>query len=109
MIRIIALTEAGFLLAQRLAQHMPDSALYFKPQPFAGTVQSFFKQGDKLLFICATGIVMRTLAPVLQSKYDDPPVLVLDEQGRFVVPLLSGHEGGANHWGSQVADLLGAE
>lgn len=109
MIRIIALTEAGCLLAQRLTKSLPDSALHFKPQPFAGTVQGFFKQGDSLLFICATGIVMRTLAPVLQSKHDDPPVLVLDEQGQFVVPLLSGHEGGANHWGSQVADLLGAE
>jgi cobalt-precorrin 5A hydrolase len=43
------------------------------------------------------------------DKYKDPAVLVLDEQGRFVIPLLSGHEGGANDWALQVADLINAE
>lgn len=109
MIRIIALTDAGQALGKRLEALLPGSQLHFKPKPFTETVQGFFREGDPLLFICATGIVMRTLAPVIESKLQDPPVLVLDELGRFVVPLLSGHEGGANQWGSEVAGALNAE
>jgi cobalt-precorrin 5A hydrolase len=108
MIRIIALTANGKNLAERLVCALSGAQVCYKPQPFADVVQDFFKAGDKLIFICATGIVMRTLAPVLQDKYQDPPVLVLDEQGRFVIPLLSGHEGGANHWANEVADLIEA-
>ncbi|MBM6551717.1 cobalt-precorrin 5A hydrolase [Marinomonas ostreistagni] len=109
MIRIIALTDAGQALGKRLEALLSDSQMHFKPKPFAETVQAFFGNGDSLIFICATGIVMRTLAPVIESKLQDPPVLVLDELGRFVIPLLSGHEGGANQWGSEVAEALNAE
>ena len=77
--------------------------------PFAERVQQAFRDGDALVMICATGIVVRTLAPVIVSKHSDPPVLVLDEAGRYVVPLLSGHEGGANELARQLAQLLGAE
>ncbi|MDB4837264.1 cobalamin biosynthesis protein [Marinomonas sp.] len=109
MIRIFALTPAAERLGKKVQAHWPDATLEYKPKPFAESVQKAFKQGDRLLFICATGIVMRTLAPVIQDKYQDPPVLVLDEEGRFVIPLLSGHEGGANEWGDQVADVLEAQ
>ncbi len=109
MIRIIALTPAGKKLGKRLVMSWPNASLDYKPKPFAASVQSAFQQGDWLVFICATGIVMRTLAPVIQSKLQDPPVLVLDEEGKFVIPLLSGHEGGANEWGAQVANRLSAQ
>ena len=56
-----------------------------------------------------TGIVLRAIAPVMVSKQQDPPVVVLDEAGRFVVPLLSGHEGGANELARQLAEKIGAE
>ena len=122
VIRIIALTDKGHELALKLEallsvqmseksseQLSEPAAVSFKPKPFAETVQQFFQQGERLIFICATGIVMRTLAPVLENKHQDPAVLVLDENGQFVIPLLSGHEGGANHWASEVADLLQAQ
>ncbi|MBJ7536735.1 cobalt-precorrin 5A hydrolase [Marinomonas transparens] len=114
MIRIVALTPAGKQLAERLQAEWPEANKFevrvdYKPKPFAESVQSAFQNGDWLMFICATGIVMRTLAPVIQDKYQDPPVLVLDEEGKFVIPLLSGHEGGANEWGAQVANRLGAQ
>lgn len=114
MIRIIALTPAGKTLGEKLRKLLAAQAdnaveLCYKPQPFAAQVQGYFQQGDRLVFICATGIVMRSLAPVLQDKYRDPPVLVLDENGQFVIPLLSGHEGGANQWASELAALLEAQ
>ncbi|PIE43367.1 MAG: cobalamin biosynthesis protein CbiG [Gammaproteobacteria bacterium] len=117
MTKVFALTEAGLCLAERLAAILasePDQqdnaiAVCYRPQPFAQTVQDSFCSGERQIFICATGIVIRTLAPVLVSKYTDPAVLVLDERGQFVVPLLSGHQGGANEWGRMIAEKLEAQ
>jgi cobalt-precorrin 5A hydrolase len=109
MIRIVSLTDAGQKLAQTLIEKLPEASSWHKPSPFTEQVQFAFKQGDALILICATGIAVRTLAPVLESKYQDPPVLVLDECGDYVIPMLSGHEGGANEWGRQVAGLLDAQ
>lgn len=116
VIKIVSLTDAGWLLAQRLEALMVGSATDFaavevlhKPQPFSAVVQSAFRDGDRLIFICATGIVMRTLAPVIDSKLTDPAVLVIDERAAFVIPLLSGHEGGANHFGAQISHLIDAQ
>lgn len=109
MSKIIALTDAGHRLAVRLSTEIEDSEVWFKPKPFAESVQQAFRKGEALIFICATGIVMRSLAPVMQDKYKDPPVLVLDELGQYVIPLLSGHEGGANDWAAQVAERLSAQ
>ena len=116
--RIIALTAAGKTLADTLQQRMIETgcavgvvdtvAISFKPKPFTESVQAMFNAGEKLVFICSVGIVFRTLAPVLKDKYQDPPVLVLDEVGQFVVPLLSGHEGGANELAAQVSKRLNA-
>ena len=107
--RIIALTQEGKVLADRLQQKMNAAEVVYKPKPFTETVQSMFSNGDVLIFICSAGIVFRTLAPVIKDKYQDPPVLVLDETGQYVVPLLSGHECGANELASQVADMLEAQ
>lgn len=109
VIRIVALTEAGHKLACWLQKNIPHSEVFFKPKRFKESIQNFFEKGDRLIMICATGIVMRTLAPVLNTKHIDPAVLVLDEQGKFVIPLLSGHEGGANDWGKTISDLLNAQ
>lgn len=61
-----------------------------------------------MIFISATGIAVRAIAPYLQDKMRDPAILAVDEMGRFVVPLLSGHVGGANRLARQVALLLNA-
>lgn len=111
-ITIVSLTDAGQNLGLRLQRQFQgrclDSQLLHKPQPFAATVQKAFLRGDRLLLICATGIAVRVLAPVLENKHQDPAVLVLDELGQFVVPLLSGHEGGANQWGHDVSEMIQA-
>ena len=108
-VRIVVLTEAGKKLGERLLKTVDDSELWFKPQPFQSSVQAAFSNGDPLILICATGIAVRTLAPVLQDKHRDPPVLILDELGQYVIPLLSGHEGGANDWAATIAKTLGAQ
>lgn len=63
---------------------------------------------DQLVFFLSVGAVVRLIAPHLRSKYQDPGVLAIDAAGRFVVPVLSGHLGGANAFAARVAGLLGA-
>ena len=71
-------------------------------------VQQMFREKEALLFIGACGIAVRSIAPFLKSKWEDPAVLVMDEKGEAVIPLLSGHAGGGNALALQVAALLGA-
>lgn len=63
---------------------------------------------DAIIFIGACGIAVRSIAPFIVSKKTDPAVLAVDEQGKFVISLLSGHLGGANELAWEAADLLGA-
>jgi cobalt-precorrin 5A hydrolase len=58
--------------------------------------------------VMALGIVVRALGPVLQSKATDPPVIVLDEAGKFVISVVGGHGGGANALALQIAQAIGA-
>ena len=109
MKRVVTLTDAGRRLGEGIVAKLDAAELWHKPEPFGERVRQAFEAGDALIMICATGIVLRTIAPVIASKHSDPPVLVLDEAGRHVVPLLSGHEGGANELARQVAALIGAE
>ena len=113
MIRIFSLTDKAFLLAEKiqagLKKQRQSSELLHKPKAFSKLVQDAFVKGDRLIMICAMGIAVRVLAPVLKNKHQDPAVLVLDEQGQFVIPLLSGHEGGANQWAQDLSSILKAQ
>lgn len=67
------------------------------------------REKNALLFIGACGIAVRAIAPHLADKLHDSPVLVMDEKGRYVIPILSGHMGGANELAVCLAEKLGAE
>ena len=67
-----------------------------------------FESADGIIFIGATGIAVRSIAPYVASKKTDPAVLVTDECGKFVISLLSGHLGGANELALQAAEALHA-
>lgn len=62
-----------------------------------------------VLFIGACGIAVRAVAPYLTDKLHDGPVLVMDESGRYVIPLVAGHVGGANELACYLAGMTGAE
>ena len=67
-----------------------------------------FSSMDALIFVAACGIAVREIAPYVKSKKTDPAVVCIDEAGRFVIPLLSGHIGGANALAERMAEKLGA-
>lgn len=67
-----------------------------------------FAQSDAIIFIGACGIAVRSIAPFVSSKKTDPAVVVIDEQGKFAISLLSGHIGGANELTEEISNLLHA-
>ena len=67
-----------------------------------------FVESDAIIFIGACGIAVRSIAPFVSSKKTDPAVVVIDEQGNFVISLLSGHIGGANELTEEISNLLHA-
>jgi precorrin-4 C11-methyltransferase len=121
-IGLIAVTRHGLELARKLRTrlragelHRPDQygpAAHPWEYPYAGPladqVPDLFARCDQLVFFLATGAVTRLIAPYLVSKTSDPGVLAVDEAGQFVVPVLSGHVGGANAFARSVAGCLGA-
>lgn len=66
------------------------------------------RSGHALLFIGACGIAVRAIAPYVSDKLHDSPVLVMDEKGQYIVPILSGHMGGANELAIEIAKKTGA-
>lgn len=67
-----------------------------------------FQRADAIIIIGSCGIAVRSIAPFIKDKKLDPAVLVLDEAGQFVIPLLSGHIGGANELARELAQMIGA-
>ena len=67
-----------------------------------------FDESDALVFIGSCGIAVRAIAPFVSSKKTDPAVVVIDELGNFVIPILSGHLGGANVLANELANSIGA-
>jgi len=118
-VAIIAITRNGARFGAVLHEGIPKSRLFViekhaigEAHPFSTGVQALM---DRLwpdyggfVFIMATGIVVRTIAPLLQAKDRDPAVVVLDDAGRFAVSLLSGHIGGANALAKTCAKITGS-
>ncbi|MBR4635499.1 MAG: cobalt-precorrin 5A hydrolase [Clostridia bacterium] len=96
--------EAEIFTAERLAG---DGA---KPiiKPSSELYGECFSSCEALVFVSSCGIAVRCIAPFVKSKTTDPAVVVIDETGRFVISLLSGHIGGANALAKRIADALGA-
>lgn len=116
--KIVSFTARGAALAERVRGCLPgklaecydragDPSL--RTTALSRFTQQAMADADLLIFIGATGIAVRMTAPYLQGKAFDPAVLVIDEGGRFVIPLLSGHLGGANESARRLAEALGAQ
>lgn len=114
---VISFTEKGAELAEKIKRLSKEQQLPCEIHTYHGRKQvenlnawtkEQFSLRNAIIFIGACGIAVRTIAPFLKDKLTDSPVLVLDEAGNYVIPLLSGHVGGANEIALQLAELLGA-
>ena len=125
---LIAFTHAGCELARKIAVSLaieseevgPEFVLYaperladelgiepyFSLQGWAG---ERFADSDSIVFVGASGIAVRAIAPHVRDKFSDPAVVSVDERGRFAVPLLSGHVGGANDLARIIARTCGGQ
>ena len=109
-IRLISFTGRGQALAEDLAEKLGGEAQRCgHPLSLSEWTQAAFREADALVFVGAAGIAVRAVAPYLAGKDRDPAVVAVDETGRFAVPLLSGHLGGANDLAGRIAACCGAQ
>ena len=116
---VFCYSRAGIQTAKRVSRALHDAelALYTLARleepgflPIEPSVYALeFSRRDALIFVGACGIAVREIAPYVRDKKTDPAVLVLDERARHVIPLLSGHIGGANRLALRLSSVLGAD
>lgn len=110
--RMISFTDKGLELIRRIAGELSGK----KGEDFSENkvlslkdwTRENFCKGNVLLFAGACGIAVRAIAPFIADKTTDPAVLVMDEKGEFVIPILSGHLGGAVACAKEIAEVTGA-
>ena len=103
-----SLTERKLTEKNLAEKDLVESGLSYVEQPLTEWTGEQMKEHRSLLFIGACGIAVRAIAPFLTDKLNDMPVLVMDEQGRFVIPILAGHVGGANELALSLAERMGS-
>lgn len=101
--KFICFTGEGRKLLLRLTEAEPE-----KTDSLSLWTKENFKKGNILVFIGALGIAVRAIAPFCKDKTFDPAVLVIDERGTFVIPVLSGHLGGAVDAAKEISAKLSA-
>ena len=120
-IRIISFTSRGKALARRISSVLKEEGFEAEaavknsrdPESLKESLSAWtgrqFSEAQGIIFVGAAGIAVRAVAPFVKSKAEDPAVLAVDEAGRYCIPLLSGHLGGANALACLLGKQLGME
>ena len=114
-IAVLSITEKGGALAERIAEVLSQRhavtrhAYKVTFEKISDLMRTSFPLYDAWICICACGIAVRAIAPYIESKQTDPAVVVMDEEGKFAIPVLSGHVGGANALAKRLSEMTGAQ
>ncbi len=120
-VAIISFTRRGDALAHRIAELLKQDgedavcvskcrhAESYTPVPLAEFTGACFEKQQGMIFVGAAGIAVRSIAPYVKDKLRDPFVIVMDEGGQYVIPILSGHIGRANEYARRLAAFCGAQ
>ncbi len=111
-IYILYFTQSGARLAEIVRSKLePKTSVTgsFGKGCLQAWTQEHFRKGNVLVYIGACGIAVRAIAPFLKGKDTDPAVIVMDEKGQNVIPILSGHLGGANAWAQKLSQITGGQ
>lgn len=115
-IAIILISSGSLPLARKIKEQYPSSVIYSKNADEdmtnidsieSITRQLFAQQTEAIIFIGAMGICVRSIAPFIRDKHTDPAVICIDSTGKQIIPVLSGHIGGANELSNELSVLLG--
>jgi cobalt-precorrin 5A hydrolase / precorrin-3B C17-methyltransferase len=99
---VVSFAATGRDTADRIARAIGGEMLL----DVADVLPRLFREGRAIIGVCAAGILIRKLAPILADKHDEPPVIAVSQDGAHIVPLLGGHRG-ANHLAREIAEALG--
>ena len=106
----LAFSDRGYMLASKIASELDGEAVLCRGDvKHAQWTAEHFENGNVLIYVGACGIAVRSIAPFVKKKTTDPAVICVDDSGRFVIPLLSGHLGGANDMARRIASITGGE
>jgi cobalt-precorrin 5A hydrolase len=112
-VAIITITKNSENLADKIRENLMKDPTVFGVDIFnknvKKTLKSIFGEYDCIIGIMATGIMIRNICGLIKSKMEDPAVLVMDDKGKHVISLLSGHFGGANETTRKIAEITGAD
>jgi len=112
-IAIITVTENGKKLGESILNELIKDNTIIRAEIFHKNVKTSlnerFESYNSIIAVMATGIVIRTICPLLKNKGTDPAVLVIDEKGKHVISLLSGHLGGANELTIKISNIINSE
>lgn len=123
---MIACSVQGYGLMEKLKTYMTDNEMYAdtdiickvrcdalseisETESIADITGKYFDRVTAIIYIAAVGIAVRSIAPYINHKSEDPAVIVIDVSGKFCIPILSGHAGGANELSYKLAQAIGAQ
>ena len=111
-IAILSVSKKGYDLSFKIKDLLDKDSIIIKCDIYHKDVKNTFNllfyEYDAIIAIMASGILIRSISHLLESKTTDPAILNIDDNGNFVISMLSGHLGGANQLTSKIAGLIDA-
>ena len=111
-VAILSVSKKGYDLSIKIKELLDNDSTIIRCDIYHKDVKNNFKllfyEYDSIIAIMASGILIRSISDLIESKTSDPAILNIDDNGNFVISMLSGHLGGANKLTSKIAELIDA-